>query len=373
MTMSAKQPLVLVLLLALIVPILAACGGTATTSSATTAPAAPATAAPAAAPTAAPAADATAAPAAEATAAPTGGAMVALPQVDPASVTGDMIVAGSSTVYPLTQKIAEDFKSEGYAGQITIDSIGSGAGFERFCKGETDISNASRAIKEEETANCKAIGIEPLEFRVGTDALTIVVSNQNDFVSNLTLEQLAKIFSGEAKTWKDVDAGWPADAIQLFSPGTDSGTFDYFAEKVFDADYKKDKKTAYAKITQAPGIQLSENDNVLVQGVEGSPNAIGYFGYAYFKENAGKLKAVSVEGVEPNEQTAESGKYPIARPLFIYSAKTIMQKKPQVASFIAYYLSYVNDVIDEVGYFPASAEAIGGAKQNLLDAAVLKN
>jgi phosphate binding protein len=358
MTMSAKRPLVLVLLLILLVPILAACGSSGATSSPTAAPAAPA-------------AEATSAPAAEATAAPAAGAMTELPQVDPAAVEGDIIIAGSSTVYPLSQRMAENFKQEGYAGQMTIDSIGSGAGIERFCKGETDIANASRAIKDEETATCQAIGIDPIEFRVGTDALTLVVSNQNSFVEDLTIEQLAQIFSGAAKTWKDVDAAWPDQPIQLFSPGTDSGTFDFFAEKVFDKDYKADKKTAYAKITQAPGVQLSENDNVLVQGVEGSPNAIGYFGYAYFKENAGKLKAVKINGVMPDEQTAESGEYPLARPLFIYSAKSIMAKKPQVAAFISYYLAYVNDEIADVGYVPASADALNTAKQNLLDAGVL--
>jgi phosphate binding protein len=363
MTTIAKRPLALLLLLALIVPILAACGGAATTSSPTSAPAAEATAAPAAEPTAAPAAEATAAPAT--------GAMTELPEVDPATVQGDVIIAGSSTVYPLTQRMADNFKQEGYAGQMTIDSIGSGAGLERFCKGEIDIANASRAINDEEIATCQAAGIDPIEFRVGTDALTVVVSQQNDFVENLTLEQLARIYSGEAKTWQEVDSAWPAEQIQLFSPGTDSGTFDYFAEVVFEKDYDQDKNAAYAKISQAPGIQLSENDNVLVQGVEGSPNAIGYFGYAYFNENKDKLKAVSVDGVAPTEETAESGDYPIARPLFIYSAPSIMQEKPQVASFISYYLSYVNDEITDVGYFPASAEAIDTAKQNLLDAGVL--
>jgi phosphate transport system substrate-binding protein len=366
MTSIAKRPFALLLLLALIVPILAACGSGGTTSTPTAAPAAPA-----AEPTTAPAAEPTAAPAADATAAPAASGMTELPQVDPAAVTGDIIIAGSSTVYPLTQRMADNFKQEGYAGQMTIDSIGSGAGIERFCKGEIDIANASRSINEEEIATCQGIGIDPVEFRVGTDALTIVVSNQNTFVDDLTIEQLAAIYSGEAKTWKDVDTAWPADAIQLFSPGTDSGTFDYFADVVFAEDYDNDKNAAYAKIAQAPGIQLSENDNVLVQGVEGSPNAIGYFGYAYFNENKDKLKALKVNGIEPNEQTAESGDYPIARPLFIYSAKSIMDKKPQVASFISYYLSYVNDEITDVGYFPASAETLNQAKQHLIDAGAL--
>ncbi len=215
-------------------------------------------------------------------------------------------------------------------------------------------------MKDEEIQQCADKGREVVEFRVGTDALTVVVSSENDFLTDLTLEQLAQIFGGEAKTWADVDASYPAEAIQLFSPGTDSGTFDYFVEVVFDEDD--------AKILGA-NPQLSENDNVLVQGVEGSPYAIGYFGYAYYNDNKGKLKALSIDGVEPNEETAESNEYPISRPLFIYSAKSILTEKPQVASFINFYLSYVDDEIVDVGYFPASDETLNEAKQNWFDAA----
>jgi phosphate binding protein len=367
MRTTAKHQIAL--LLALLIPLLAACGSATTTGAPTAAPSAQATTAPL--PAATPAQQPTTAIAEEPTS--TGSTMAELPEVDPATVKGDIVIAGSSTVYPLTQHMADLFKQEGYTGQITIDSIGTGAGFERFCKGEIDIANASRPIKDEEIKNCSAIGIEPIEFRVGTDALTVVVSQQNTFIDNLTFEQLAQIFSGAAKTWKDVNPAWPAEPIQLFSPGTDSGTFDFFVEKVFAKEYQQDKKLAYARLTEAPGIQLSENDNVLVQGVEGSPNAIGYFGYAYFKENQGRLRAVSIEGVAPTEATAESGEYPLARPLFIYSAKRIMEQKPQVAAFIGYYLTYVNDEILKVGYFPASAEAIGAARQKLLDAGVLSS
>ncbi|NJN16886.1 MAG: PstS family phosphate ABC transporter substrate-binding protein [Oscillochloris sp.] len=283
-----------------------------------------------------------------------------LPEVDPAGVTGDIIVAGSSTVFPLTERMAELFNEDGYSGQITIDSIGSGAGFERFCvNAESDISNASRAINDEELAACEANGRPALEFRVGTDALAIVMSSENDFVENLTFEQLAAIYSGEAATWADVDPSYPAEPIQLFSPGTDSGTFDYFVEEIFDED-------------EAPILganpQLSEDDNVLVQGVEGSPYAIGYFGYAFYAENADRLKILNIEGVEPNEATTEDGSYPLSRPLFIYSAAEIMAEKPQVASFINYYLTFVNDEVVDVGYFPASVEALNNAKQNWLDA-----
>ncbi|GAB4125649.1 MAG: PstS family phosphate ABC transporter substrate-binding protein [Roseiflexaceae bacterium] len=348
MALHKRRTFFMALLLALLLPVLAACGG---------APAAP-TAAPAA-PTTAPAAEPTAAPAAEPTAAPAASG-VTLPEVDPAAVTGNIVTAGSSTVFPLTQAMAERFKDEGYTGNITIDSVGTGAGFERFCKaGETDVANASRPIRQEEIDNCKAIGREPIEFRVGTDALAVVVSSENTFLTNLTIEQLAAIFNGDVKTWDQVDASYPAEAIRLFSPGSDSGTYDYFVEEVLGDDDTK---------LQASGAQFSENDNVLAQGVEGSPYAIGYFGYAYYAADQGKLKALSVEGIEPNATTAEDGIYPLARPLFIYSDAKIMQEKPQVAAFINFYLSFVNEEILDVGYFPASTEAIDTAKNSWTEA-----
>ncbi|MFQ3683108.1 PstS family phosphate ABC transporter substrate-binding protein, partial [Roseiflexus sp.] len=351
-----------VLALVLIVPILAACGGQ-QAAQPTTAPAAP-TAAPAA-PTTAPAAPTTA-PAAPTTAPEEEINYNGLPEVDPAAVTGNIVTAGSSTVFPLTQRMAERFKDEGYTGSITIDSIGSGAGFERFCKaGETDIANASRPIRAAEVENCRAIGREPIEFRVGTDALAVVVNKENTFAQSLTKAQLAQIFSGQAKTWRDVDPAWPATPIKLFSPGSDSGTFDFFVEVVMDPAFDKKGKEA---ILNAPGIQLSENDNVLVAGVEGDPGAIGYFGYAYFAAERDRLNAVKVEGVEPNDQTAESGEYPLARPLFIYSDAKIMKEKPQVAAFINFYLTYVNEEVLDVGYFPASTQAINVAKSNWLAA-----
>jgi phosphate transport system substrate-binding protein len=243
---------------------------------------------------------------------------------------------------------------------MTIDSIGSGAGFERFCvQGETDIANASRAIKDSEVESCQTIGRDPIEFRVGTDALAVVVSQENDFISNATFDELAQIFS-TAETWADVNPAWPNEPIQRFIPGTDSGTFDYFVEAVFDEDE--------APILNAANTQLSEDDNVLVQGVIGSPYAIGFFGYAYYAENSDVLNILSIEGVTPSEATVDSGEYPLARPLFIYSAANIMQEKPQVAAFINFYLTYVDDEVVAVGYFPASTEALNAARQAWLDA-----
>jgi len=288
------------------------------------------------------------------------GATGKMPAPDPLAVTGDVVTAGSSTVFPLTERMAERYQNEGYAGQITIDSIGTGAGFERFCvAGETDISNASRAIDEDEVAACEAIGRTPLEFRVGTDALAVVVNPANGFATDLTLEQLALAFS-TAETWADVDPSFPAEPIARYSPGTDSGTFDYFVEAVFDEDT--------APILAAGNTQFSEDDNVLVQGVEGDPYAIGYFGYAYYLENADLLKIVSIDGVEPTAQSAESGDYPLSRPLYIYSDTTIMREKPQVADFINFYLTFVNEEIGDVGYFPASEDALNAARQTWLGA-----
>ena len=311
--------------------------------------------------------EATAAPAAE-VAAP---ALAAgqLPEVDALAVTGDIIVAGSSTVFPLTERMAERFREEGYSGNITIDSIGSGAGFERFCKaGESDISNASRAIKSSEVESCLAIGREALEFRVGTDALAIVVNPQNDWIGEegLTLAELAALFSQNVTNWNEVNPAWPAQPVKRFSPGTDSGTYDYFIEAVMDPAFPDAGEDA---LLSAANLQLSEDDNVLVQGVTGDLHAIGYFGYAYFEENRDRLRDLSVEGIAPSAETVNAGTYPLARPLFIYSATSVMEAKPQVAAFINFYLTFVDEEVRAVGYFPADPEALQVARDNWLKAA----
>jgi phosphate transport system substrate-binding protein len=283
-----------------------------------------------------------------------------LPGVNPLEVKGNIITAGSSTVFPLSERMVERFQDEGYAGNITVDSIGSGAGFERFAvQGETDISNASRPIKDSEIESARKIGREPIEFRVGTDALAVVVSRENDFLTEASINELARIFSAAVK-WSDVNPAWPDEAILRFIPGTDSGTFDYFVEEVFDKDEKP--------MLSAQNLQLSEDDNILVQGILGSPYSIGFFGYAYYAENKNSLKVLSINGVEPTAETVDQATYPLARPLFIYSTASIMQEKPQVAAFINYYLTYVNEEIVPVGYFPANPEALNKAKQSWLEA-----
>jgi len=272
----------------------------------------------------------------------------------PDVVTGEIVTAGSSTVFPLSERMKQRFEEEGFSGNLTIDSIGSGAGLERFCvAGETDIANSSRKIKDSEVESCKGIGREPVEFQVGIDALAVAVSAENDFATEVTLEELAAIFS-TAERWSDVRPNWPSEPIQRFSPGTDSGTFDYFVEAVMTPANGDDAAAGEAAILDAANIQLSEDDNVLVQGVLGSPYAIGYFGYAYYQENQGSLKALAIDGIAPTEETAESGEYPISRPLFIYSDASIMTEKPQVAAFIYFYITNVADEILDVGYFPTS-------------------
>ncbi len=283
-----------------------------------------------------------------------------LPMVDTLSVSGDVIVAGSSTVFPLAERMLERFQDEGATGTMTYDSVGSGAGFERFCvAGESDISGASRPIKDSERESCEAIGRNAIEFRVGTDALAVVVSSENDFLSGVTMEDLALIFS-TAETWADLNPDWPAEPIQRFIPGTDSGTFDYFVEEVFDEDE--------APILSASNTQLSEDDNVLVQGVLGSPYAIGFFGYAYYSENADALKILAIDDVEPVQENVDNNSYPLARPLFVYSDAEIMKSKPQVADFINFFLTYVNEEVVDVGYFPASEEALNSARQAWIEA-----
>ncbi|MDW8394608.1 MAG: PstS family phosphate ABC transporter substrate-binding protein [Anaerolineae bacterium] len=288
-----------------------------------------------------------------------------LPPVNPGALSGDIKTGGSSTVRPLTERMVELFKRDGFTGQITVDEIGTGAGITRFCRGEYDVANASRAMTSAEISTCRSNGIEPIQFKVGIDALTIVVNPRNDWVRNLNRQQLALIYSGQAKSWKDVNRNWPDLPIKLYSPGTDSGTYDYFVEQVFTGIPSAQRR---AIIPRVPGVQLSEDDNVLVAGVAGDRAAIGYFGFAYFEENRNRLRAVNYEGVAPNAATVASGRYKFARPLFIISSAAILKSKPQVAGFVNYYLTNVDKVIRQVGYFPEPAEDLAKTRQQFLDA-----
>lgn len=289
--------------------------------------------------------------------------------INPANYSGDITMAGSSTVYPVSEKMIEIFNAEGFEGMgnIKLDSVGSGAGFERFCTtGETDIANASRGIKDSEIESCQVINRNPIEFRVGTDALAIVTNKENTFATDVTLEELAKIFSSDAAKWSDVNPEWPDEDIHRYAPGTDSGTYDFFIETVMQEVYGSE--TGEELFLNAANLQASEDDNVLVQGVAGDPYAIGFFGFAYYSENESVLNILSVNGVAPSFDTAESGEYPLSRPLYIYSDAEIIRSKPQVGAFIGFYLANVSDMITEVGYFPASEEALDAAKEAWLAA-----
>lgn len=305
-----------------------------------------------------------------------------LPVIDPLDVTpGDIGIAGSSTVFPLSTAVLAQWIDEG-GPEYSIDSIGSGGGFERFCvEGASDISNASRPIKDEEFAACTDTwGGEPIEIRVGTDALSLVISPGNTFATELTVEQIATAFSLPAgSTWADVDPSFPAHPLQTFSPGADSGTFDFFFETIWPDVYDAD---GTPPILESGSEIVGEDDNITVEGVandgctEGDTSttcAIGYFGYAYYQQNADVLQVVSVDAgdgpVGPSDESVNANTYPISRPLFMYTAPSIVSDKPQVAEFIAYYLNNVNDVIGEVGYFPAPDELLQEAADNIKAAA----
>lgn len=283
-----------------------------------------------------------------------------LPGVNPLEVDGDIVVAGSSTVFPLAEEVIARWYDEGYPADqsTTYTSIGSGGGFERFGNGETDISGASRPIEDDEVENARASGLEPEEFIVAFDALAVVVNPANDWATELTIDELAAVFS-TAETWADVRDGFPEVEITRYVPGTDSGTFDYFVEAVFEEDE--------GPILNAARAQFSEDDNVLVQGVEGDEGAIGFFGFAYLVEAGDELTAVNVEGIEPSGDTVADGTYPLARPLFIYSDAEIMRSKPQVAAFINFFLTYGEEEALEVGYFPAPEARINAARERWVE------
>jgi len=257
----------------------------------------------------------------------------------------DILVDGSSTVFPIMEAVAEEFSIANPDLRATIGVSGTGGGFEKFIAGETDISNASRPIKEEEIALLEEAGISYTEFQIALDGLSVVVNSENDWVDQLTIEELAMIWTegSGVETWADVRAGWPEEKIELYSPGTDSGTYDYFDEVVLDGE----------QINKA--ASLSEDDNVLVQGVSGSKNAMGYFGYAYYLENKDIVKVVPIvngagEAIVPNETTVQDGSYePLSRPLFIYVNNEAV-KDENIYAFTKYALENAGAMAEEVGY-----------------------
>jgi phosphate transport system substrate-binding protein len=267
---------------------------------------------------------------------------------DLSHLSGRIKADGSSTVGPLTTLAAERFRSQAPNVDLTVGISGTGGGFERFCNGETDLSNASRPIKDEEAAVCEQKGVEFVEFRVATDALTVVVNPENDWSRCLTVEQLKAIWEPGSKisSWSQLPGGdYPDVPLRLAGPGTDSGTFDYFTDEVVGEEG-----------ASRSDYQASEDDNVVVEAVSGQQGGLGYFGFSYYDENRSRLKAVAIDGgdgcVEPSVETAQSGEYqPLARPLFLY-ANTAAFEKEHVHDFIRFYLDNAVELAGDALYVP---------------------
>ncbi|MGW3680018.1 PstS family phosphate ABC transporter substrate-binding protein [Streptomyces prasinus] len=273
---------------------------------------------------------------------------------------GTVRVDGSSTVAPLSTVAAELFRAENAGVEVTVGTSGTGGGFDKFCHGETDISNASRAIEDVEASACKLKGVEYQELQVAGDGLSVVVGKDNDFVECLTVDQLRMIWEpgSTIDNWNQVDAAFPDRELELFGPGTESGTFDYFTEAVNGeegasrADYK-----------------VSEDDDLIVRGVAGSAGGMGYFGHSYYEENKDELKALAIDGgdgcVAPTVQNVQDGSYkPLARPLFIYP-KVSSLEKPEVAAFIEYYVENNERIAEKANFVPLGAEQDAELREDL--------
>jgi phosphate transport system substrate-binding protein len=269
-------------------------------------------------------------------------------------------IDGSSTVYPITEAVAEEFqKAKKNVIKVTVGISGTGGGFKKFCRDETDISNASRPITEKEMADCKAAGVNYVEMPVAYDALTIVANPKNTFLKEVTVAEMKTLWEpaaqGKVMKWNQVNPAWPDAPVKLFGAGADSGTFEYFTEAMVGK--AKSSRGDYT---------ASEDDNVLVQGVSRDVNAIGYFGYAYYAENMAKLKGVHVinpktgKAVEPSAANVENGTYaPLSRPIFIY-VKVKSLDKPEVKEFLEFYMKHGAKLTKEVKYVPLPAAAYTG-------------
>lgn len=282
-------------------------------------------------------------------------------------LSGDILVDGSSTVYPITEAMAEEFGKEQPDVRVTVGISGTGGGFKKFCAGETDISDASRPIKPSEVELCQQNGIEYIELPVAFDGLAVMINPENDWADYMTVEELKMLWEPDAQgkitRWSQVREGWPDEEIHLFGPGTDSGTYDYFTDAIVGEEG-----------ASRGDFQASEDDNVLVQGIANDPLALGFFGLAYYEENADKLKLVAIDDEDPtngegpilpNEETVNNGTYqPLARPIFIYVSKGAVER-PEVQGFIDFYLNpeNVTTLVREVGYVPLPQSIIALAQE----------
>jgi phosphate transport system substrate-binding protein len=275
-------------------------------------------------------------------------------------------VDGSSTVFPITEAVAEEFQIQNRGKvRVTVGISGTGGGFKKFCRGETDIQDASRPILAAEMEACRAAGIKYFELPIAYDALTVVVNPQNTWLHQVTTEELKKMWEpaaqGKVKTWNQINPKWPKEPLMLFGPGSDSGTFDYFTEAVVGK--AKSSRGDYTG---------SEDDNVLVQGVASNKGALGYFGYAYYQPNEDKLKAVPVvnkagKAIMPSLDNVVNGSYaPLSRPIFIYVSEAA-SKKPDVRQFVNYYLKESVPLIEEVKYVPLPKQAYDLAAKHFAD------
>ena len=287
--------------------------------------------------------------------------------VEPAvKLSGEVLADGSSTVFPITQAVAEEFMKVHQGVKVSVGIAGTGGGFKRFVVGETDINDASRPISEKEVDACKKSGVEYLELKVAIDGLSVVVNPKNDWCKAITVSQLKKLWNkgSTVKKWNELDPSWPDAEIRLYGPGPDSGTFDYFTEAVNGK--AKESRSDYTP---------SEDDNVLVQGVNGDKNSLGYFGYAYYSDNQDQVKLVAIANgddastaVLPTDETILNGTYkPLSRPLFIYVNKKSFEK-PQVREFVKYYIAKGQDYVNEVQYIPLPENDRREAQQRLTEA-----
>lgn len=280
------------------------------------------------------------------------------------AVSGSIEIDGSSTVGPLTDAIAEEYAAVQPDVVVNLSISGSGGGFERFCNvGDTQISNASRPIKDDEAQACADNGIEFTEVRVGTDALTMVTHPETDFVDCLTTDEIVALWGPDgAETWDQVNPDFPAEPVTIFAPGSDSGTYDFFNETILEPNDIEQPRQDY---------NASEDDNIIAQGVAGTPASWGYFGFAFFQNNPDAVKALAYDAgegcVEPSAENAQDDSYKLTRPLFIY-VKNSALSDPAVADFTTFYLDTVNEVIEDVGYIPAQEDTIEEARANVADA-----
>ena len=270
-------------------------------------------------------------------------------------LSGEIAIDGSSTVFPIAQAVAEDFQIENPEVKVSVGFAGTGGGFEAFCAGETDISTASRPIEPEEAECLDEAKIAYTEFQIGVDGLAVVSHPDTDWADCMTFEELQSVYSPDSKvkTWQDINDGWPAEPIKIFGPDPDSGTYDYFAEEVADPD--AEEPATRDDMTQ------SADDNVLVQGVQGETGSIGYFGFAYYSENAAGLKVIQVDDgssgcVEPSAETVKSNEYPLSRPLYFYVADESVDRQ-EVTAYIDFWVSNAADFATAVGYIEPPQEA----------------